>query len=276
MKKQLDSSVSVPNSAFIAINRCNLPARILGSLTFQHSPSDLYIDGVTELHQGLFDELDKIESSNDRASAFCKYMSAFFSLDELKETGKLQSGDSYTRVNANYLRLLRGWMFNSSNLEGAVIKGWTESRFGLLTRWHKKKICHPDEQAYTVFMHERTTGVYNTNAIESQLDLLYTYCQYELRKNTDNTPHYLLYRGIDALNHYDIVDNSERKKPIILLNNINSLSRSRERADEFGTTVFSIEVPIQKIFYYDGLIPGLLQGESENIVIGGIYEVNLL
>ena len=41
----------------LPINRCNLPAVILGGLTFQRHPAPLLLDGVAELHHRLFRSL---------------------------------------------------------------------------------------------------------------------------------------------------------------------------------------------------------------------------
>jgi NAD+--dinitrogen-reductase ADP-D-ribosyltransferase len=49
-----DGSPTLPACARLPINRCNLPAVILGSLTFQHHPTALHIDGVAELHRELY------------------------------------------------------------------------------------------------------------------------------------------------------------------------------------------------------------------------------
>lgn len=60
------------------------------------------------------------------------------------------------------------------------------------------------------------------------------------------------------------------------MNNMNSLTSSLERADEFGSTLYSVNIPIQKIFYFSGLLPGKLQAENEYLVIGGLYRIKIL
>ncbi len=32
-------------------------------------------------------------------------------------------------------------------------------------------------------------------------------------------------------------------------------------------------MPLPKIFFYNSLLPGMLKGEDEVVVIGGVYEV---
>jgi len=65
----------------------------------------------------------------------------------------------------------------------------------------------------------------------------------------------------------------DTKQAIVLLNNLNSFSSERERADEFGDYVISCRVPWQKILFFSNLLPGVLAGESEYLVIGGVYEI---
>src|SRR5664279_2741734 len=48
---------TLPRDARLPINRCNLPAVVLGGLTYQQYPSPLLIDGVAELHRDLFRRL---------------------------------------------------------------------------------------------------------------------------------------------------------------------------------------------------------------------------
>jgi NAD+--dinitrogen-reductase ADP-D-ribosyltransferase len=60
---------------------------------------------------------------------------------------------------------------------------------------------------------------------------------------------------------------------VALLNNLNSLTSERERASEFGDFILDVEVPLPKVFFYHRLLPGLLKGEDEFMVVGGVYEV---
>ena len=55
-----------------------------------------------------------------------------------------------------------------------------------------------------------------------------------------------------------------------------SLCSVTERADAFGTQMMEAEVPRAKVFFYNRLIPKMVTGEDEYIVIGGLHEVSLL
>ena len=127
---------SLPACARLPINHCNLPAVILGSLTFQSHPTTLTIDGVHELHKDLFKTLNAIQHRRKRAEYFMDYMVVHFRMHQLDHAG-LMADDKHKRKNADYLRMLRGWLFDADSREAAVLKSWVESRFGLLTRHHK-------------------------------------------------------------------------------------------------------------------------------------------
>lgn len=265
----------LPASACLPINRCNLPALILGSPSFQQHPVPLYIDGVHSLHRSLFAHLDAVEGVTERVEYFRGYMDTCFQLNALEEAGH-QAHSRMDRSRANYLRLLRGWGFDSNSREAAVVKGWVESRFGLIPRFHHEAITHPEQPSYRFYEQERAHGLYNTNALEAQLDLLYSYCQYELGRRFPQQSHLSLYRGINGLNTYEVLEGSSRQRQaLILLNNMNSFTDSLERADEFGDEVLEVEVPLPKVFYFTPLLPRTLRGEGEYMVIGGVYRVNL-
>lgn len=267
---------ALPSTARLPINRCNLPAALLGSLSFQRHPQPLNIDGVHVLHAVLFKQLSGIPHAHVRARYFMDYMIVQFRLEHLEDAGYDKHAPA-DRGKANYLRVLRGWLFDPNGREAAILKAWVESRFGLIPRFHRRKISSPNTNAYRQFEQDRAHGLYNTNALEAQLDLLYSYCQHELHRNQPTTSHRRLYRGINRLaKKLEILATSEQGLPIVLLNNINAFSSNHERADEFGDTVITVNVPHAKVFYFSGLLPGVLEGEDEYIVIGGLYEIQLL
>ena len=53
------------------------------------------------------------------------------------------------------------------------------------------------------------------------------------------------------------------------------LSRSRERAGEFGDDLLAVDVPLPKLAFFSRLLPGMQRGEDEYVVIGGLYRVRL-
>ena len=280
MKQAVDNYLTtLPSYARLSINRCNLPAHVLGSLTFQQHPTPLIIDGVKEFHADFFERLDKLLNPYVRTEHFMDYMTVFFRLDQLEDVG-FNPESRIDRSKANYLRLIRGWFFNPDGQEAAVLKGWVESRFGLIPRFHKEPIRKADDDSYRIYEQERALGLYNTNSLEQQLDLLYSFCQFELKKRLGDQTHITLYRGCNQLSEYESVDieklATKTGSKTILLNNINSFSSNGERADEFGDYIIKTEAPLEKIMFFKDLLPNVLQGEDEHIVLGGVYNVEIL
>lgn len=263
----------LPRGARLPINRCNLPAVILGSHTYQRHPAPLVLDGVAELHQDLFRRLDDCNDPGARAQVFRDYVTVHFCLEAPEEAGF--SGRLRSRARANYARLVRGWSFDSDSREGAVLKGWVESRFGLTPRFHGVPLRDPNDDAYRRYLEMRAHGLYGTNALEAQFDLVYAYCQYELARRHPGAHHVTLYRGINRMGDHERLGVRGVGPELLLLNNLSSFTCNRERASEFGDYIVTTEVPLTKIFFYCGLLPGTLQGEDEFLVIGGVYEVTL-
>ncbi|ACV37674.1 MAG: NAD(+)--dinitrogen-reductase ADP-D-ribosyltransferase [Candidatus Accumulibacter sp.] len=265
---------TLPRLARLPINRCNLPADILGGLTYQRHPTPLQIDGVADLHKPLWALLDDIPGAGERAERFAGYMENHFRLRQPEDAG-LVTGQSGARAKASYLRVVRGWAFDSESREAAVLKGWVESRFGLSPRHHGEPLREPGSAAWQRYVEIRAQGLRGTNALESQLDLLYAYTQYELARQFPQRTHLRLYRGVNRLAEHETVQDNRQGEKVLLLNNINSFSRSRERAGEFGDDLLAVDVPLPKLAFFSRLLPGMLRGEDEYVVIGGLYRVRL-
>ncbi len=260
---------TLPNWARLPINRCNLPVEILGGLGFQQHPRSLFLDGVQSLHKDLFVMLQKLQNPEEHAQRFVDYMTVHFLLEDVAEAG---ASATTKRKKATYLRLLRGWFFDPDGREAAVLKGWVESRFGLSPCYHQGRLQDKNGLAYTRFMHMRTEGIYNTNALEAQLDLLYSFCQFELAQSQS---HFTLYRGINRLEEFDIQYKQEDRTAILLFNNLNSFTSERDTASSFGDIILEVSVPKEKILCFPGLLKSAFTSENEFLVIGGLYHVTL-
>jgi NAD+--dinitrogen-reductase ADP-D-ribosyltransferase len=267
-----DYKATLPRDARLPINRCNLPAVVLGGLTFQQHPTELLLDGVAELHANLFQRL-AAAAPEARAEVFRDYMTVHFQLAWPEEMGF--SGQRKGRAKANYIKMIRGWSFDADSREGAVLKGWVESRFGLMPRWHGQPLRDPAGEAYNRYLEMRSQGLYGTNAIEAQLDLVYTFCQVELARRHHGARHVTLYRGVNRLADHEVLEKRRDGHYVVLLNNLNSFTCSRERACEFGDYILAVDIPLTKIFFHCGLMPGVLQGEDEFLVVGGVVDVTL-
>ncbi|MGD0585103.1 MAG: NAD(+)--dinitrogen-reductase ADP-D-ribosyltransferase, partial [Oryzomonas sp.] len=118
-------------------------------------------------------------------------------------------------------------------------------------------------------------GSARTNAIQSQLDLLYEYCQYELVRKYPATQTIHLYRGTYDASEHCVLEQIGKREQVVRLNNLVSFTSDEERAWEFGSTVWQVNVPLSKIFFYNDLLPGrIMKGEGEYLVIGGEYRVH--
>jgi NAD+--dinitrogen-reductase ADP-D-ribosyltransferase len=286
-RSQPAAAISLARGTYLPINRANLPASILGGLTFQKHPCDLELDGVYQFHREFFEtHLSASDSWVKRAENFMDYVDVAFRLFRLEDIGWQEDGPK-KRTKATYLQVIRGWSVDSNGIEGAVLKGWVESRFGLLARYHAGSLRDPLGEPHAAYMQARSRGIFGTNALEAQLDLLYTFCQHELRREERigepsrlrprgqalSGEHLRLYRGIDKITDYEIIEKLDRRRYILLLNNLNSFTSERERAEEFGSQILEVEVPRSKVFFHNRLIPKMLTGEDELMVIGGLYEV---
>ena len=261
---------ALPREAYLPINRCNLPAVILGSPTYRDAPMPLKLDGVAELHADLFRRLDAAQAPAQRAEIFQDYMTVHFRLNRPEDAG--YNATRGGRRGAHYLSVLRGWSINADSREGAVLKGWVESRFGLTPRFHGEPLRDSSAPAYRHYLEMRAAGLYGTHALEAQLDLVYSYCQYELAHAWPADTLLTLYRGVNHMDDFEQLGGDARR-PRLLLNNLNSFTGQRERADEFGDYILTVRVPTPLIVCYCGLLPGALRGEDEYLVLGGVYDV---
>ncbi len=251
-------------------NLCNLPPWVIASRHFNENPQPLEIQGVRGANRSFFQKLDSMEEAAERALVFNDYMSVKYQLHHWQS----HTDTARKSLKNSYLRFLRGWMMDSNSVEGAVLKGWVESRMGIPPTFHKIRIPGIHAVEYMTYAMDRTKGSARTNAINSQLDLLYEYCQYELRKSYPEDFRITLFRGTNDANDYDIIETVSKREQILRLNNLVSFTGNEERAWEFGDTVWEIEAPFAKIFFYDELLPNsIMKGEGEYLVVGGDYRV---
>ncbi len=258
----------------MSYNHCNLPPWVIASRYFNDNPQALEIQGVRQANRFLFGKLEAIASAEERGEFFNDYMSVKFQLHQWQA----QSTDKARKsIRNSYLRFLRGWMMDSNSVEGAVIKGWVESRIGLPPTFHKARISGIHSDAYYRYAIDRTKGSERTNAINSQLDLLYEYSQYELAKRLPDKSRLTLYRGVYDASEHDVLEVLGNREQLVRLNNLSSFTVDEERAWEFGFTVWEVHVPLAKIFFYNDLIPNsIMKGEGEYMVIGGEYRVRVI
>lgn len=222
----------------------------------------------------MFAGLEKIEDPELRGSRFHDFMDVTFQLHQWEREATRSSQKS---LKNSYLRFLRGWLFDSNSVEGAVLKGWVESRLGLVPTFHKQIINGIQTEDYYLYQLDRMKGASRTSAILSQLDLLYEYVQYELRRQKPEEKYLTLFRGVYDFEEHVILARFGKNRYRMRLNNLNSFTGDFERAWEFGTRVLRVNVPLTKIFFLCGILPkSLFKGEDEFLVIGGEYDLEVL
>ena len=256
------------------INLCNLPPWSIASPLYNANPQTLEIQGAQHMGRLLFNELVNIDDPQQRGSRFHDFMDVTFQLHQWQRE---ESRSSQKSLKNSYLRFLRGWLFDSNSIEGAVLKGWVESRLGLIPTFHHGTINDVQSEAYYQYMVDRMKGSSRTNAIFSQLDLLYEFIQYELRRQMPACSHLTLYRGINDFEEHVIIEEIAKHRYYMRLNNLNSFTGDFEKAWEFGSRVLRVSVPLPKIFFLCGILPkSLFKGEDEYLVFGGEYDVKVM
>jgi NAD+--dinitrogen-reductase ADP-D-ribosyltransferase len=263
----------VPAGHPLSMNWCHLPPWIIGSSEFNAAPTELSIAGVRRSSRPFFQMLEETPSAKDRGQAFHDYLTVRYQLHHYTE----YQGASRSSLRNSYIRFLRGWEVDCNGCEGAVLKSWVESRFGITPTYHGGILKFEENTESERFAHDRMRGTQKTNAIFSQLDLLFEFCQYEIQRRFPGREDFLLYRGTNDPQEHPLIEQKNRRESCLRLNNIVSFTSDREKAWEFGSTVWEVHVPCVKVIFFSGLLPdSLLYGENEYLVIGGNYWVKEL
>jgi NAD+--dinitrogen-reductase ADP-D-ribosyltransferase len=256
--------------AWHSSNLVNVAPRHLGTWRFNDEPRALRIAGVREFNRTLFEMLDQAETPAEAADAFENYLHAAFNIDPEQRD---RSG-ARRRFRSSYMRLLRGWGYDSNSPEGAVIKGWVESRFGLLPTHHKQQMNAASVDAWTTYVAEKMSTRFHDNSIYEQLDLLYEFCQWRIRRFEPGKTHATLFRGSNEFDEANVVQRIDRRTVVMRFNNVVSFTEDRDTAGCFGDHILEARVPAVKILFFNTLLPHHpLKAEGEYLVIGGEYRV---
>lgn len=247
---------------------------MIASWEFNEDPRPIEIQGVRHANAFLFRTLDAITDPDERARRFDDWLSVRFQLHHWQE----QSTETARKSLKNsYLRFLRGWGVDASSIEAAVLKGWVESRMGIAPTYHHESIVDQEGEPFARYLRDRINGSARTNAIHEQLDLVYTYTQYELTRRNPETRWLTLFRGQYNDAEADKVTATPTRSPrerIVVFNNLCSFTDEPERAWEFGSTIWEARVAMPRIFCATWLFPrSMLRSEREVLVIGGEMRV---
>jgi NAD+---dinitrogen-reductase ADP-D-ribosyltransferase len=254
------------------VNRCNLSPWTIGSHEFQATPQPLEIAGVRMADRRLFERLDTIDEPAERSRVFHDYLSVKFRLHEWAE----HQASARSSLRSSYVQFLHGWGADSNGHAGAVLKSWVQSRFGISATYHGGRM--PEEpEAVAKYHIDQMRGAAKTMGVAMQLDLLYTYCQYELARRHPGEHWLTLFRGTHDPAEYSVSDRAPGDVAMVQLNNLSSFTADVEVAWSFGAMVWEVRVPHPKIVFFSGLLPPhMLGGEAEFLVLGGEYRVKTL
>ncbi|MDD2335562.1 MAG: NAD(+)--dinitrogen-reductase ADP-D-ribosyltransferase [Geobacteraceae bacterium] len=254
-----------------SFNFCNLPPWVIASHHFNENPQPVEIQGVRASNRFLFEKLAELPSRQERALLFNDFMSVKFHLHHWQEQATDSARNS---IRNSYLRFLKGWKIDSNSVYGAVLKHWVESRIGISPTFHRARIDDINSETYFNYTCDVLKGSSQTSAIQTQLDILFEFGQFELPRKYPGLNAITLYRGTHDAEEYDILKRLNKWEKIVRMNNLVSFTSNQERAWEFGRTVWKTSVPLAKIFFYNDLLPGsILRGEDEYVIIGGEYHV---
>lgn len=261
-------------------NLVGIPAPVLASTAFNANPVALAIAGTRESHAGLFALLNRSGDLNEAGEMFVHYLAIGFGLrkPESHELAGLGAAEQ-RRWHSSWRKLLQGWGMDANGYAGAVLKGWVESRFGLVPIFHKAPLARFPSEAWIGYMQEKAASRFNNNNIYQQLDLLFEFSQWALCRfqplgHSPDSRHLRLWRGSNQVEEQLISGQLKDRRCTIRLNNIVSFSLSAEAASCFGDWVIEVHVPICKVLVFPGLLPGqVLQGEQEVLALGGNYDV---
>jgi NAD+--dinitrogen-reductase ADP-D-ribosyltransferase len=260
-------------------NLVGVPAPLLASTVFNAHPVDLHIAGTREAHAGLFALLASSGDATEAGEMFAHYLSLAFGL----QPAEAPSGEAERRRwRASYIKLLQSWGQDSNGPAGAVLKGWVESRFGLVPCFHKARLERFPSPPWVRYLEQKASSRFHNNCIQQQIDLLYEFCQWALLRylpfGPAATDHVPLWRGITRCEEQivsgDLHTHQARRGLTVRLNNLVSFSTRAEHAECFGDWVLAVQVPRSKLLFYPGLLPQVpLAGEGEVLALGGDYEV---
>lgn len=279
----------LPRSPF---NHCTLPPWHLASVEFQENPRALELGDVAVTERRLWTALAALPDAVARARYFHDYVSVKFSLHAWAEAG--QSAPARAALRHSYVHCLRHWGVDSNGPSGAALKSWVESRFGLRPTYHAGPLA-TYAAARERYLADRMSGAARSAGLAQQLDLLYTFCQHELSRRHPGERWLTLHRGTHDPDEYLLREprattlapvntaaaatatDRDASAPLVEFNNLSSFTADPEVAWEFGSSVWHVRVPLAKILCFSGLLPAeFLQGESEYLVLGGVYRVTPL
>ena len=266
------SSRECDPAQWYSTNLVGVPARVLASVAFNAHPLPLHVAGARETNPGLFALLARCADMAEARGVFGHYLSLAFDLAPRGD----RAGGPVGRRRASYLKLLQGWGLDANGAAGAVLKGYVESRFGIVPVFHKAPLLRFPSETWVTYLEEKAGPRQHDNNVFQQLDLLFEVSQWMLQRfhPLGDGERVTLWRGSTRCEEQVVQGSLRERRCTVRLNNLVSFSLTREQASCFGDWVLRAEVPQSKLLLWPGLLDtASLRGESEVLAIGGDYEV---
>jgi NAD+---dinitrogen-reductase ADP-D-ribosyltransferase len=255
-------------------NLVGVPAPIIASVEFNAHPQSLRVAGARESHHGLFELLDRSAAADEAREIFAHYIGLAFGLARPARGEAVATEER--RWKASYLRLLHGWGLDANGAAGAVLKGWVESRFGLVPTFHGAPLARFPSPAWVDYLQQKALSRYHSNNIYQQLDLVFEFCQWMLARFRllGSAKQVDLWRGSTRCEEQVVAGSLRERRCTVRMNNLVSFATTREAAECFGDWVLATRVPQAKLVFVPGLLNCTsLHGEAEVLALGGDYEV---
>ena len=200
---------------------------MVAEAAFQSSPQKLSLPATLREHASLWSALDKINDAAERRELFSHHVANFrwFHLPMAERPPTIQ--DAKSGLGA----LLRGWGYDSDGGSGMILKAWAEHRFGLRSIHYGETRSQQIASVEAVIQQRFRI---NLSFLFEQLDLLYTFCQRELRNQGNDFVR--LFRGTHDAANYAIKDVDRvlnRGEELVEFNCLSSFTDDVEIAWEF-------------------------------------------
>jgi NAD+--dinitrogen-reductase ADP-D-ribosyltransferase len=227
---------------------------VLASVSFNQTPQPLHVAGVHAAHMGRCSMRWRIpKSAAEARELFAHYMREMFVLDRPATTATPEDAH---RWRVSYLKLLQGWGLDANGAAGAVLKGWAESRFGLLPAFHKAPLGRFPSPAWVAYLQDKGAAPLPQPPDPAAIGPVVRVLPVDAgaTRLAGPEPVVTLWRGSNRIEEQVVSGSLRARRCTVRLNNIVSFSTTREQAGWFGDWLLCARVPLCKLL----LVPGLL------------------
>jgi len=228
-------------------NLVGVPAPVLASAAFNAHPLPLRIAGAREANAGLFALLERSSDADEARAMFAHYMSIAFAWPGLPRRRPICRYGGIPTLARELPPAAARLGARCERARRAVLKGWVESRFGLVPSFHKAPLARFPSPAWWL---SRREGV---QPLSQQLHLSAARPAVRVLPvaagplpgagDSGEGTHVSLWRGSTRCEEQLVEGTLRERRCTVRLNNLVSFSRSREEAECFGDWVLRARVP---------------------------------